>query len=59
MNIILYRIEDKTKNSKIESKKNKIIAKECWFCQKPCFKFVSICNNCENDRIRKKNKKNI
>ena len=32
----------------------------CWFCQKKCNNFISICNSCENDiKSRKIIKKNI
>jgi hypothetical protein len=61
MTSVLYRIEDKTKNNSFKiDDKSKFIKNEkfCWFCQRPCFKFVSICTICENERIlNKKNKK--
>ena len=27
----------------------------CWFCQKECFTFISICEDCAYEKITKKN----
>ena len=43
--------------SKIEVKKLK--SKNCWFCDKKCYYFISICESCKTDRyLNKKLKKN-
>ena len=62
---VLCRIEDKTTNNSFildlnyELKRQyKSKEKLCWFCQRPCFKFVSICGSCEDDKFAKKYNKN-
>lgn len=40
------------KNVDFDLKKNKIY-KQCWFCQKDCNNFVSICDSCKSDRFSK------
>lgn len=40
----------KTKNK--VSLFNKLI-RPCWFCQKDCFDYVSICENCRNEKFVK------
>lgn len=59
MSSVLYRIEDKIKNNSFKIDNKSKNEKFCWFCQRPCFKFVSICTICENDRIFNKKKKLI
>lgn len=36
-----------------EQKKG-ILFKECWFCNRKCYTFVSICTYCENEIKTKK-----
>ncbi len=39
------------------SSKN-VSKKFCWFCQRPCYEFISICEYCIQEKFKKKKKNN-
>jgi hypothetical protein len=48
---ILNTNEDEKNNI---NKSNKILnTKNCWFCERPCNTFVSICHLCKKDKFKK------
>jgi hypothetical protein len=47
-NIVLH-INDKYTNNI----KHKVLNKNCWFCETVCKDFVSICDFCKQERLKK------
>jgi hypothetical protein len=51
--VIEIRKTDELINKENTHIKQNLDIKKCWFCDKPCKTFVSICNICQIERFKK------